>query len=439
MPPLARSDQRLRPVDPEHDQRGDTMPAGKVFVVMVGVLSLAALFNAEAMLQRVETSELGRGRDVALWFWRPVEAVSTPLGFGMPRSGVEALRGTPGPDPGQTVAGSDPESSEQAAEARGPVGGSGQLGHEPFIPDPAAPTTIPGTGGPTTTPLDPPGSLPGIEPGADRPSTATPLGLPPPQPQPDPPAATAPAEPLSTPVTDGTGTAPTSTTPEPAPPGSVFPLRRPTVEDPLRILIIGDSTMDAVGNSMLRDLSNTGVATAELDYRISTGLSRPDFFDWPGHLREARAAGQIEVVVIMIGANDAQPFLIDDQPEAHGTELWFATYRHRVAALLDELTADGGWVLWIGQPVMRSEDYSAKMQQLNQIYAEEISRYPTAIYIDSRSVMSDGSGVYTAYLVDGGGTRQLVRQGDGVHLTSAGGDRLSPLIVEELNRIAPLY
>jgi hypothetical protein len=224
-----------------------------------------------------------------------------------------------------------------------------------------------------------------------------------------------------------------------APDASPFPLRRPTADDPLEMLIVGDSTMDAVGTSMLRELSTTGVTDAILDFRVSTGLSRPDFFDWPAHLRELRASQGTEIIVIMIGANDAQPILIDGEVEQHGTERWSAAYRQRVAALLDELTGDGGWVIWIGQPVMRNDPYDARLRGLNQIYAEETARYPSAVYVDPRPVTSDQDGGYTAYLPDADGNQELIRQTDGVHLTSDGGDRISPFVVEEINRIAPLY
>ena len=109
-----------------------------------------------------------------------------------------------------------------------------------------------------------------------------------------------------------------------------------------------------------------------------------------------------------------------------------------MADLLTELTADGGWVLWIGQPVMRNQEFDAKMQVLNQIYVEELARHPRALYVDSRAVMSDENGAYSAYLPDATGDQQLVRQADGVHLTSVGGDRLAPVIIARLNEIAPL-
>ena len=178
---------------------------------------------------------------------------------------------------------------------------------------------------------------------------------------------------------------------------------------------------------------------AAVDYKVSSGLARPDFFDWPAHLREARTATRFELVVIMMGANDAQPFMIDGHAENFGTERWLTTYRQRVAALLQQLTADGGGVLWIGQPVMRKETFDADMQQIDRIYAEEVAKVPRARYLDSRAILADGKGAYATHLVDAAGNRQRVRQDDGIHLTEAGAERLAPAVVDAINTLAPLY
>jgi hypothetical protein len=250
-----------------------------------------------------------------------------------------------------------------------------------------------------------------------------------------PPTVAAPSPTTSQPAGQAPSRTVTGTSSQPA----GFRLRRPTAADPLRILIAGDSTVEAVGTSISRHLAETGVTDVRLDHRVSTGLARPDFFDWPAHLSRLRSDTGFEVAVIMLGANDAQPFVVEGHPESFGTELWLSTYRARVAVLLDQLTAGGGWVVWIGQPVMRNGELDARMRQLNQVYADEADRYPTVVYLDTREITSDQDGAYAAYLPDTAGDRQLVRTGDGVHLTTAGADRLSPGVVEALNAIAPLY
>ena len=48
---------------------------------------------------------------------------------------------------------------------------------------------------------------------------------------------------------------------------------------------MGDSLGIDMGGPLQNDLANTGVVNAALDARESTGLTRPDYFNWPGELR----------------------------------------------------------------------------------------------------------------------------------------------------------
>lgn len=398
-----RTDGRLRSADPGSTPGRHTMPAGTVFVIIVGALGLAALLNARPMLRAVETSELGTGRDLALAFWQPVELTSSRLGLGAPRSIIESLR--PPSEPAYRMDPPSDDGSGLVVAAGAP--GSGRLGHEPYVPGAAVPDTA--------DPLGPATTVPPAGPESEQ----SPLGLPEP-----PPSSTAgdPAE----------GTVGGHPGGEELPPGGEG------VVDPLRLLIVGDSSIDAVGTSLLRELATTPSVVATLDARISTGLSRPDFFDWPTHLRSLVETNRAEVVVIMLGANDAQPFLVDGEPESYGTDRWFATYRARVAGLLAQLTADGARVIWVGQPVMRATEFDAKMAAIDEIYRQEVDRSPAAVFVDSRGAMSGGTGAYQAYLTDGAGDQVLVRAGDGIHLTPAGGDRLADVILGELQAMTPL-
>lgn len=430
----------LRGADHDHPTRRDTAPAATVFALMVAALAGAAVLNAEAMATAARGAELGPARDLALAVWEPLEGLGSSVGLHFPRRGLDAVRAadptgslisTPPPDPAQPP--TDPSSPPSGGDPGDPaVALGGTTAADPgavaagSTADPSTPPwdlATSGGAGPTTSA---PGAPEGLT--EPRPGTTSPAG-----PLADPagptigrPGAALPSNPASTPAS-------------PSGPRTAFALRRPTIDDPLRVLVVGDSTLDTVGTSMLRHLSATEVADGLVDFRVSSGLSRPDFFDWPGHLRAVRPEVDPEVVVIMVGANDAQPFVVGSEVESFGTEAWIETYRSRVRSLLEELTAEGDWVIWIGQPIMRGADFDAKMTQLNQIYREETARHPTALYIDTRTVMSSGDGTYAAYLVDDNGDRIQVRKSDGIHLTTAGGDHLSPLIIAAINELAPLY
>ena len=431
MAPLNRPDYstRLRASDPSDPTRTDVRPAGKVFLMALATLVLAALMNAGVLLEQTETAEFGTGRSLALRVWQPAASVGSALGLTRARDGMDALRDldtTGDPAAKLIVAAGRPATDTQDGSSPPGTLGHGEVGGNDrgSADDPIADDPIDEPAGPTTStrPADP---LPDSGPsrvGSDSPASPAGAGS-----QPDgnddaDPAAAAP----------GNGVAPEG----PTRPGPL--LRRPSPQEPLRVLTIGDSTLDPVGAALLRDLTETGVAVGVVDYRVSTGLSRPDFFDWPAHLRELDAELGPEVVVIMMGANDAQAFAVGDQVLQFGSEEWIATYAARVEALVDQLTANGGWVIWVGQPAMRSGDFDTKMQVVNSIYAEVVDRSPNAVFVDSRPLTVDENGVYAAYLVAEDDTRFQARMTDGVHLTAAGGERLSPAIVDAIDAVAPL-
>ncbi|OAI42507.1 hypothetical protein AYO38_11425 [bacterium SCGC AG-212-C10] len=216
-----------------------------------------------------------------------------------------------------------------------------------------------------------------------------------------------------------------SATPTPTPPPATL-VRHPTSDAPLKMYIGGDSMAGIYGQSLVRAATDTGLIEADLDYRVSTGLTRPDYFDWPAELAAVSSSEQPDVMVVMFGANDPQGIRTPDgkvfQPVSDG---WVVEYRRRVAATMDELNAPGRMVIWTGQPVMESADLSEKVAAMNQVFSEEAAKRPWVVYLDSWSVMADSHGKYSAYLPDGDGDQQLMRAGDGIHLSRAGGDRLA--------------
>lgn len=256
--------------------------------------------------------------------------------------------------------------------------------------------------------------------------------------------ATGPTGPPPVVRTDTTLAAP-GTAEDPAPVPTTAPpppsVRTPSAANPLRVWVGGDSMAQVFGESLLRMAADRGDITATHDYRISTGLTRPDYFDWPAHFAgEVLPAGH-EVLVVMFGANDGQPLNIDgvvrDWPEPE----WQAEYRRRVAATMDLLGGEGRFVVWVGQPIARSSDYTDKMEVLNAIYREEAATRPWIRFLDTWPLFVDGNGSYSDYLPGDDGEPQLMRQQDGIHLSREGGDRLAEAVLaaidEEASTAAP--
>ncbi len=226
--------------------------------------------------------------------------------------------------------------------------------------------------------------------------------------------------------TPRTPDASTTTTIEAAP---VEPdLRTPSAAQPLRLYVGGDSMAKNFGIAMQSVAGSTGIVESTIDYRLVSGLARPDFFDWPRHLAETVVPADPEVVILLFGANDAQSLRLPDGSICQRFErCWIDEYRRRVAGTMDLLEDPDNdrLVLWLGQPIMGPSTGVRYVDLFNAIYEDEADDRSWVRYVDTWSWFSRPDGSYSAYLDAADGTEHRVRDGDDVHLSAAGGERLS--------------
>ena len=221
---------------------------------------------------------------------------------------------------------------------------------------------------------------------------------------------------------------------EPAAPPSETDLtiRRATRRDPLKVWVGGDSLTSEFGPALADRLARTRRAGTEVEFHFSSGLARPDFFNWPARFGEIVKEQDPDAFVVMFGANDGQNIAAGGEVLAFGSPEWTREYTRRVAAVMDTLSGDGRQLLWVGQPIARSSDFDAKMQVLNGIYAAEAEGRDNVTYVDTRPLFAS-DGAYAAYLEDDDGQSVLMRQQDGIHLTRAGGERLAAVVLDLLD------
>jgi hypothetical protein len=207
--------------------------------------------------------------------------------------------------------------------------------------------------------------------------------------------------------------------------------RQPSANAPLRLLVAGDSMTEALGPGILDAADRTGVVSGTHELRYSSGLTRPDYFDWPAELATLLARDDPEAIVVMLGANDAQGILTANGPAGFGSPDWVAEYRVRVAAVMDLLRDGARTVYWIGQPIMRSDTFDARMRLVSDIYRQEAERRDGIRFIDTRAMFAK-AGAYSDYLPGSDGNPVLVRREDGIHLTPAGADRLAAAVIDAI-------
>ena len=207
----------------------------------------------------------------------------------------------------------------------------------------------------------------------------------------------------------------------------------PTSATPLKVLILGDSVGLDLGQPLVNALASYGDVTSYLDARIDTGLSRPDYFNWPAELTVDLTNQQPNLVVVMIGANDPQGLVTPDGSLRFGQPGWDAAYSARVAALIAEANAAGAHLLWVGMPPMQDPGLDAALKHLNGLVEAQVSLTADgATYLSSDASLGDKHGNFTAFLPDASGAEVNVRTPDGIHLSPSGGARLAAGVVNAM-------
>jgi len=172
-----------------------------------------------------------------------------------------------------------------------------------------------------------------------------------------------------------------------------------------------------------------------VDYHVASGVSRPDFFNWPAQLDAQMNARDPDVVVFMVGSNDDQSLTTPEgRTYRDYTDGWKFEYSRRVAAVMDQVIASGRVIVWVGVPVIHDANRSAGYRLMNQLVKTQADARPDAYFVDSYPLFTDDRGDYQQYLPGASGQLVKMRANDGVHLERAGGDRLARATARVLDR-----
>ena len=409
--------------------------AVKAVIAMLIGLAVAALLSSESLVGLAERQPVGTGRDVALSAARNLHRASSFLSLDRPASALRSAL-----DKDETtydVAALIASGQGRADTNQGGAGIAPNTTTQPDIADPDAPAnpdiTNPDTPSTPNTPANPDTANPDTPstpytsanpdtPSPDTPSAPADPSTPPPDnpaqpqtPQPNPPSQT----PSDTPT-------PTQNPAAPFAPPRDLSSRPITEDDPLKLWVGGDSLSLSLTVGFGRVTSPTLVDFTR-DTQLSSGLTRKDFLDWPQRLARLLIEDRPDVLVVMFGGNDYQDVIFNGQLLERPSQPWLDFYRSRVKEAMDLLNQPGLQVIWVGQPVMRNDFYSTGMAHLNEIYRSEAATRSSIAYFDTWSLFADPQGNYTE-TIDG----TLMRESDGIHLTTAGGIRLVQAIWQQV-------
>jgi hypothetical protein len=201
-----------------------------------------------------------------------------------------------------------------------------------------------------------------------------------------------------------------------------------------KILIIGDSLGDNLGYGMLGQLRNKPGLTTTLKAKASTGLSNAWFYNWHTNLAAFLTTYKPNLVVVLLGANDRQNFVVNGKIQTFGNLDWQKTYQSNVTKLASAATKAGAYVLWVGLPIMKPYNYAKGETLIDQLIANAVPKTPGAQYIGLRDLTSDADGKYRQSAIING-KYQVFRGGDGIHFSSIGQEVIATYTINKINRL----
>ena len=221
------------------------------------------------------------------------------------------------------------------------------------------------------------------------------------------------------------GTVATTTTTLPARSGP------PTPDNPARVYVVGDSDAGTFGPYLEELLDATLLVDTELDYKVSSGLARPDFHDWPASLEQSLPSVNADIVVATFGGNDAQGLAVEDgdfivgDPVANEAE-WTAEYQRRVGEVMDLLLEDERAVIWVGIPNDDNPEVTERMAIQDRAAKAAAAERPDVVFVDTWTRFSGRDGGWAEFVIDPrDGEGKDVRADDGFHLNTTGAEILA--------------
>jgi uncharacterized protein len=211
--------------------------------------------------------------------------------------------------------------------------------------------------------------------------------------------------------------------------------RDPTPSNKLRVVVIGDSLAVGLARTVGAGMDPDLVRVVN-QARIASGLARSDAFDWPAEVGRIMRQFRPDLVVVMVGTNDAQSIAYPGgRSIPTATIEWVRAYREQVDELITAVTSHGSRVAWVGLPTMEEPFRRQWARRLNAHYRTQVKMNPGSVYVDTWDRFSRPDGSYAAYVQNDQGQVIQVREADGLHFTYTGYSMVANLVFDRLREV----
>jgi hypothetical protein len=194
----------------------------------------------------------------------------------------------------------------------------------------------------------------------------------------------------------------------------------------VRIAFVGDSMADGLWGGVARLVPRDSCLKGNVELgrfaKNSTGLTRPERFNWAEEVKRIGETFKPHLFVMTLGLNDRQSVVFGGRVTLETSPEYPARYKERIAAVLKNAAAGKVRMLWVGLPAMRDPAPDKDAREKNRMFAEAIAEFGdnTLQYVPPWRLSPYGEDKFQSYGPDGNGRMVQIRASDGEHFTPAG-------------------
>ncbi|MEM1199972.1 MAG: DUF459 domain-containing protein [Pseudomonadota bacterium] len=199
------------------------------------------------------------------------------------------------------------------------------------------------------------------------------------------------------------------------------------------IFVLGDS----IAAGMWAGLRRISQGNRELNfkgrYKEESGFARPDRYDWNSAIEKLVTSQNIDIAIVMLGANDRQNFRAASGTFQFGSDEWLTSYRQTLDKFFGQLKDAGTAVYVAGLPPMAQPAYDRAAKFISNIQREQAEKLGIR-YIPVRKAFTNEKDEFVWQGPDITGAVRRLRAKDGIHFYKRGNNKLASIILEVLRK-----
>ena len=195
------------------------------------------------------------------------------------------------------------------------------------------------------------------------------------------------------------------------------------------VFVLGDSIAAGMWAGLRRVSKGDRRLRFQGRYKEESGFARPDRYDWNRAVEKLLGSQTIDVVVLLLGANDRQNFRGAGKTLQFGSEDWQSAYREVLDRFLKQLKERDVAIYIVSQPPMADPEYDKAVKFISGLQKERANDNGVR-FIDIRPAFADRTDNFVWQGPDITGTVRRLRAKDGIHFYKRGNNKLASIVLK---------